>query len=77
MLDHPGVFECCLFRHILLTKGHVVHLSILWLLKGGKIPDGFQTITTLKGLAWRHLRDVTSRREAVARAVQVGLIERR
>jgi integrase len=22
----------------------------LWLLKGGKIPDGFQTITTLKGL---------------------------
>jgi hypothetical protein len=53
MLDHPGVFECCLFCHILLTKGHVVHLSILWLLKGGKIPDGFQTITTLKGLGRR------------------------
>jgi hypothetical protein len=27
--------------------------------------------------AGRHLRDVTSRREAVARAVQAGLIERR
>jgi hypothetical protein len=35
----------------------------LWLLKGGKIPDGFQTITTLKGLVNRvaHARSIARR----------------